>query len=177
MSSEARSTGGTLTSVTRKTIHSLAPAPAACPTPSLAVRKAAVTASAGTPGRAASRLDLVLDLVKAPFARRRDAENIVPDIAVVERDGVVVDTHIAAKGLRDDIETAGNVGHQLPVGKTAGAIDRVDGDGGKPKFLRGLDDACATAALVFHLVAQIGDRFARAFHRNFLLQIGGDAFI
>src|SRR6266702_777208 len=126
---------------------------------------------------APSGLDLVLDLVKAPFARRRDAENVVPDIAVVERDGVVVDTHIAAKGLRDDIETAGNVGRQLPVGETAGAIDRVDGDGGKPKLLCGLDDACATAALVFHLVAQIGDRFARAFHRNFLLQIRGDAFI
>ena len=56
MSSEARSTGGTLMSVTRNTIHSLAPVPAVCPTPSLAVRNAAATALAGTPGGEASRL-------------------------------------------------------------------------------------------------------------------------
>src|SRR2546430_3886907 len=39
-SSEAASTCGTVTSVTRNTIHSLPPAPAVCPTPSLAVRNA-----------------------------------------------------------------------------------------------------------------------------------------
>src|SRR6476659_6862625 len=55
MSSEARSTGGTLTSVTWNTIHSLGPAPAVCRTPALAVRNAALIALAGTPGSEASR--------------------------------------------------------------------------------------------------------------------------
>ncbi len=71
----------------------------------------------------------------------------------------------------------GNVGRQLAVGQAAGAVDGVDGDGGEPELLRGLDHAGATAALVFHLVAQFGDLGARAFGRDLLLQIGGDAFI
>src|ERR1035438_6646365 len=44
MSSEERSTGGTVTSETRNTIHSLPPEPGVCPTPSFALRNAAVIA-------------------------------------------------------------------------------------------------------------------------------------
>jgi len=61
--------------------------------------------------------------------------------------------------------------------EAAGAIDRVDGDGGQSQLLRGFDDTSAAAALVFHLVAQIGNRLARAFGGNFLFQICRDAFI
>ena len=49
-----------------------------------------------------------------------------------------------------------------PLGETAGAVDGVDGDGGESQFLRGLDDAGAAAALVFHLVAELADRLVRA---------------
>ena len=45
------------------------------------------------------------------------------------------------------------------------------------QFLRGLDDAGAAAALVFHLVAQLRNLGARALSGYFLLQVGGDAFI
>src|SRR5258707_221521 len=117
MSSEARSTGGTLMSVTRNTTHSLEPAPAVCPTPSFAVRNAAL------------------------------------------------------------IALARNVAGRLTVGQAAGAVDGVEGDGGEPQFLRGLDHAGAAAALVFHLVAQLRNLGARAFRCDFLLQVGGDALI
>ena len=56
MSSEERSTGGTVISVTRNTIHSLPPEPGVCPTPSFAARNAAAIAPEGTPGGEASRL-------------------------------------------------------------------------------------------------------------------------
>src|SRR6185437_10977568 len=59
MSSEAKSIGGTPMSVTRNTTHSPAPAPALCPLPSLAVRKAAAITLAGTLGSEASRLNAV----------------------------------------------------------------------------------------------------------------------
>src|SRR5580704_5405655 len=58
MSSDAMSTGGTVSSVTRNTIHSLPPELGVCPAPSLAVRNAAVMTLAGTPGGVASRLKL-----------------------------------------------------------------------------------------------------------------------
>ena len=112
--------------------------------------------------------------------RSRDgvmAENIVPDIAAVELDGIVVDADVAVEGLRDDVEAAGDVRRRLAAGKAARAVHGVDGDGGEPQFLRGLDNARATAALVFHLVAQLGDLGARAFARNLLLELRGDAFI
>ena len=113
------------------------------------------------PGRdlvvAPLRLDLVLDLVEIAFARRRDAEHVVPDIAAVELDRIVVDADVAGEGLRDHVEAARNVGHRLAVGGAAGAIDGVDGDGGQPELLRGLDHAGAAAALVFHLVVEFGD--------------------
>src|SRR5258708_33669097 len=66
MSSEAKSTGGTVTSFTRNTIHSLLAAPAVCPTPSLAVRNAAAITPAGTPGREASRLNPLAGLALNP---------------------------------------------------------------------------------------------------------------
>src|SRR3984893_11359533 len=126
---------------------------------------------------APSGLDLVLDLVEAAFARWRDAENVVPDIAAVERNRIVVDADVAVEGLRDDIETARNVVAQLTARGAAGAIDGVDGDGGEPEFLGGFDHPGAAAALVFHLVAQFGCLGARALGGNFLLQVRGDGFI
>jgi len=72
-SSEAASAGGTLTSVTRNTIHSLPPAPEVCPAASLAVRNAAVTKPAGTPGGEASRRNPLavstFDPIAAAYAR------------------------------------------------------------------------------------------------------------
>ena len=65
---------------------------------------------------------------------------------------------------------------QLAVGQAAGAVDGVDRDGGQPELLRGLDHAGAAAALVFHLVVEFGDLGARAFGRDFLLHLCGDAF-
>ena len=62
-----------------------------------------------------------------------------------------------------------------PFGEAAGAIDGVDGDGGKPELLRGFDDAGAAAALVFHLVVQFGNLGARALRGDFRLQAGGNA--
>src|ERR1700730_18747174 len=103
------------------------------------------------PGRARvvtpPRLDLILDLVETALARRRDAEHIVPDIAAAKLDRVVVDADIAVEGLRDHVEAARNIGHQLTVGKAAGAIDRVDRDGGQSELLRRLDRAGAAAPL------------------------------
>ena len=64
-----------------------------------------------------------------------------------------------------------------PSGRRPGAVDGVDGNGGEPQFLRGFDHAGAAAALVFHLVAQLGDRGARAFDRDFLFQVGSEACI
>src|ERR1035437_5695210 len=123
------------------------------------------------------RLDLVLDLVKVAFVRRGDAQNVVPYIAATELDGIVVDAHIAGEGLRDDIQSARNVGHQLAAGLAAGAIDGVDGDGGQSQLLRGLDDTSATAALVLHFVAQLRNLCARTVGRNFFLKVCGEAFI
>src|SRR5258708_4935535 len=54
MSSEARSTGGTVTSVTRNTIQSPPPAPGACAAESFGERKAASITLVGTPGTGAS---------------------------------------------------------------------------------------------------------------------------
>src|ERR1700687_2632848 len=111
-----------------------------------------------------ARFDLVLDLIEVTLARGGDAEDVVPDIAALERDRIVVDADIAVEGLRDDIETDRNVGCRLAAGEAAGAIDAVDGDGSKTQFLRGFGDAGAAAALVLHLVAQLGDLGARALH-------------
>ena len=105
------------------------------------------------------------------------SEHVIPDVAAVELDRIVVDADIAVEGLRDDVEAAGNVGHQLAVEEAAGAIDGVDGHGGKPELLRGFDHAGAAAALVFHLVVEIGDLGARALGGDFLFQGRGDAFI
>jgi hypothetical protein len=46
-----------------------------------------------------SRLDLVPDLIEVALARRCDAQNVVPDIAAVKRDRIVVDANIAVEGL------------------------------------------------------------------------------
>ena len=59
-----------------------------------------------------------------------------------------------------------------PERSTASTVTAVS-----PSFCAASIDAGAAAALVFHLVAQIGDRLARAFDRNFLLQACGEAFI
>ena len=48
---------------------------------------------------APARLDLVLDLVERAFARRRDAEHVVPDIAAAIGDRVIVDADVAVEGL------------------------------------------------------------------------------
>src|SRR3981081_3173993 len=138
MSSEARSTGGTLTSVTRKPIPSVEAAPSSLLDLLDDCRRLGLQ-SAGDLIVAPSRLDLVLDLVKVAFTRRGDPQNVVPDIAARERNRIVVDAHAAVKGLRADVETARNVRHRLAIGKATGAVDSVDGDGGKPQFLRGLD--------------------------------------
>ena len=166
-------------SVTRNTTHSLAPVPAVCPSPSLAVRNAAEITVGGhagqrgialecrrrsrpsilrlPPRRQACRPDRASAPSRSPWCAAgwrsgpraicastwsltssrlrsrdgRDAENVVPDITAVECDRIVVDADIAGKGLRDDIEAVGNAGRELAVGKAAGAIDRVDGDGGQ----------------------------------------------
>jgi hypothetical protein len=60
-------------------------------------------------------LDLILDLVDRAFARRRDAENVEPDIAAAELDRIVVDADVAGEGLRDDVEALRNAGNRLPV--------------------------------------------------------------
>ena len=70
------------------------------------------------------------------------------------------------KACDDHVEALRNAGDRLAVRRAAGAVDGVDGDGGKAELLRGLDHAGAAAALVFHLVAQVGDLDARA--------LGGD---
>ena len=49
--------------------------------------------------------------------------------------------------------------------------------GAMPELLRGLDDAGAAAALVFHLVVEFGDFGAGALGRDFLLDLGGEALI
>src|SRR2546430_5836360 len=85
---------------------------------------------------APSRLDLILHLIDGAFSRGGDAENVVPDIAAVERNRVVVDTDIAVERLRDDLETAGNVADRLAVGPAAGPIDGVDGHCGGAPFTR-----------------------------------------
>ncbi len=88
-----------------------------------------------------------------------------------------LDADTAVEGLRYDVEAAGNAGHRLAIEKAAGAIDGVDGDGGKPQLLRGFDNAGAAAALVFHLVVEFRDLGARALGGNVLFQVRGDAFI
>ena len=125
---------------------------------------------------APARLDLVLDLVEGAVARRGDAEHVVPDIAAAIGNRLVVDADVAVEGLRDDVEAGRDIG-RLAVGQAAGAVDGIDGDGGEPQLLRGLDHAGAAAALVFHLVAQVGHLGARTLDRDLLLQIGRDAFI
>src|SRR5205085_10540445 len=122
-------------------------------------------------------LDLILDLLEGAFARRRDAQDVVPDVTTLERDRVVIDADIAVEGLRDDVETVRDAGHRLTVWHRAGAIDGIDGDGVEAEFPGRFNDAGATAALVFHLVAQFGHLGTGAFGRDFLLQVSGDAFI
>src|SRR3979411_1459192 len=86
-------------------------------------------------------LDLGADFVEIAFARRRDAEHVVPDVAAGKLDRIVVDADVAGEGLRDPVEAARNIGPRLAGGGTAGAIDRVDRDRGKSKLLRRLDHA------------------------------------
>ena len=59
-----------------------------------------------------------------------------------------------------------------PERSTASMVTAV-----KPQLLRGFDHAGAAAALVFHLVVEIGDLGARALGGNVLFQVRGDAFI
>src|SRR4029077_11211535 len=93
------------------------------------------------PGRdlvlAPFRLDLVADLVEVALARGRDAEHVIPDIAAIELDRLVVDADIAAEGLRDHVEAARDILHGLAVRHPPGAIDGIDRDGGEPELLRG----------------------------------------
>src|SRR6202034_2010483 len=117
-----------------------------------------------------ARYDLVLARIEATFMRWGDADNVVPDIAAVERDRIVVDADIAVEGLGDDIEALGDVGRKLAIGRAAGTVDGVDRHGGKAELLGRFGDAGAAAALVFHLVAQVGDLLARALDGDFLLQ-------
>ena len=48
--------------------------------------------------------------------------------------------------------------------------------GGQAELLRSLHHIGAARALVFHLVLDFADLGARAFGRDFLLDLGGDAF-
>src|SRR6185437_1255617 len=65
---------------------------------------------------APARLDLVLDLVERAVARWGDAQDIVPDIAVLVPDRIVVDADVTIERLLDHVEARRNVGG-LAVGQ------------------------------------------------------------
>src|SRR5262249_19163537 len=121
--------------------------------------------------------DLVAHFIERTLARRRDADHVVPDIAAVELDRVVVDAEFAVESLRAHIGPARAVGAGLPVRHAAGTGDGIDRHGGEPELLRGLDDAGAAAALVFHLALQLVDLGARVRGGDLLLDGRRHAFI
>src|SRR6185312_15256425 len=117
---------------------------------------------------APARRDLVLDFVERAAARWGDAQDVVPDIAVLVSDRIVVDADVTVEGLLDHVETGRNVGG-LAVGQMTRMIDRVDRGGSEPELLCRLNDAGAAGALVLHLVAEVRNLTASSFGRDRLL--------
>src|SRR5262245_51423580 len=73
--------------------------------------------------------DLVAHLIERTLTRRRDADHVVPDVAAIELDRVVVDADVAVESLRDHIEPAWDAGDGLAVGHAAGTVYGVDRHG------------------------------------------------
>ena len=71
-------------------------------------------------------LDLALDLVERAVARRRDAGDVVPDIAAVGFERIVVDADVGGERGVDDCRRHRKFVDRLAVGVAAGAVDRVD---------------------------------------------------
>ena len=90
---------------------------------------------------------------------------------------VVVDADIAGESGGDHVRLLRQIGDRLAVGRTAGAVDRVDGDGLEPELLGGLRQRRAAGALVLDLVAQVADLAPGAALGDLALDLRRDLFI
>ena len=100
-----------------------------------------------------ARLDLALDLVERSVARRRNAGDVVPDVAAVGRDRVVVDADVGGKGGVNHFRGVGKIGDRIAGGIAAGAVD-VEGRHRELRLLRRVFERTAAGARVFDLVVQ-----------------------
>ncbi len=103
------------------------------------------------------RLDLALHLVESALARRRDAGDVVPDIAAVGLERIVVDADVGGEGGVDHFGGVGKVLGRLAGGIAAGAVDRVVGDDGQLQFLRRFLQRSAAGAGLLDLVVDVQD--------------------
>jgi len=60
-------------------------------------------------------LYLGFDLIERAFARRRNGGDVIPNIAALGIDRIVVDANIGGKSGLDNIGTAGNVDGRLTI--------------------------------------------------------------
>src|SRR5262249_36409758 len=97
-----------------------------------------------------ARFDLFLDLVQRAIARGRNPGDVVPDIAAVDLEQIVVDTDIGIEGGRYHLAGKREI-HDLAAGLPAGTIDIVRGDR-QLQFLGDLRQRRAAGALVFNFL-------------------------
>ena len=116
--------------------------------------------------------DLILDFIERAVARRRDRGDVVPDIAAVGVDRIVVDADVGRKRSVDDVGGVSEVRDRLAVGIAAGAVDGVS-DERQFLLLRRLLQRGAAGAVVFDLVVEVGDLRLGAVERDVVAQLGG----
>ena len=107
-------------------------------------------------------LDLAFYLVEIALARRRNAGHVVPDIAAIGLERIVVDADVGRERGVDHFGGVGKVFDRLAVGVAAGAVDGVVGDDRQLQFLRRVLERCAAGAGVLDLVVDVLDDFLDA---------------
>src|SRR5215467_8808069 len=121
---------------------------------------------------APARLDLVLDLVERTFARRRDAGDVVPDVAVLKPQGVAFDADIGGKRPGEKPFRIGKL-HWHACRIAAGAIDRLDGARLELQIGGGLGQQFALCARILDLVVEVENLGLGARGAQFLLEFAG----
>src|SRR5215468_4472608 len=121
---------------------------------------------------APARLDLVLDLVERTFARRRDAGDVVPDVAVLKPQGVTFDADIGGKRPGEKPLRVGKL-HRRACSIAAGAIDRLDGARLELQIGGGLGQRFALCARILDLVVEVENLGFGARGGQLLLEFAG----
>ena len=111
-----------------------------------------------------------LDLVESAVARRRDGGDVVPDIAAVDVDRIVVDADVGGECAADDVGAVRQIDGELAVRIAPGAVD-VESDDGQLFLLRRFFERAAAGAIVFDFVVQVLELFLGAIERDLVAQL------